>query len=327
MNSAIQYSFTQPTADIAEAVFQLKQQVYGVSTSLRQRWDWEFIHHPRSSEIRFYCAFQDGQLVGLTVRQPVTLLVNGASQTVFFASLSMVRPDMRGQGIIQKLYMLAAEESKAIQFSKGTAQGMYTVLKKIGYRDIMPNTFQSCIIDPVKWVLQRFFNRPVEVIKDIVPDDLLSDMLLHGEIPDDVADIICDGVRKDAQYLNWRYRSIPHKRYHLFLRRVGGKPVSFLVVRFSGNCAYLVDIIWDVNAADEPSTSIAIAKKFSRRMGASKITAWGTHRRLRSTLRKQGFYCMKETPHFSFFSPSALVEGISWSDLNFVHGEGDIDYL
>ncbi len=327
MSSGIIYKSVQPSVAISEAVFSLQEQVYGDSTALRQRWEWEFMNHPKQAEIKLYCAEYNGQLVGLTVRHPVFLQVQDARVPACFASNSMVRPDMRGQGIIQNLYQQAAEDGGDIQLSKGTAEGMYSVLKKFGYQDVIPNTYQVCILDPVKWVVQRFFNKPGRALKEVNESVALYNIILHGEIPDDVTEICCDGVLKDAQYLAWRYRKIPHKQYHIYIRRVAGSPVSFLVLRYSGNCAYLVDIIWDKNLADEPAATIRIAKKEARRMGASKMVAWATHKKVRTALRNQVFFDRSESPHFSYYCLSNKADGISWNDMNFVHGDGDLDYL
>ncbi len=327
MNNSISYSACQPSPDLSERIFVLHQQVYGDSTAFRQRWEWEFIKHPRNSEIILFCAERDGQLVGVTVRHPVTLKVDDKLIPAWFASNSMVRTDMQGQGIMRNLYLQAIEETGAIQFSKGTAEGMYEVLKKIGYQEIVPNTYQTALINPFKWAVQRFLHLPDRRIQKDSCEGNHHSTRLAGVIPDDVDQIRCNGILKDARYLAWRYCTIPHKRYNLYLRRVDGKPVSFFALRYSGNTAYLVEFIWDSKATDEPSASVNIAKKEARRMGACKMIAWTASDRLRNTLGQNGFFSRKESPHFSYFSPSGYAESIAWSKLAFVHGDGDIDYL
>ena len=327
MSGLITYSVRQPSVHLAESVFQLHEQVYGDATALRQRWNWEFMQHPRHAEIRTYCAEQGGCLVGFTARHPVTLSVQGQPLAAWFASNSMVHPSMRGQGIIRTLYMQALEDAGAVQLSKGTAEGMYAVLKKIGYREITPNTYQVCILDPFRWLLQRLGGLSSSSLQADEAEAHPHLLRLAEKIPEDIAAIRCDGILKDASYLTWRYCTIPHKRYNLYLRRVDGKPVSFFALCYNGTTAYLVEFIWDNRVTDEPSTSISIAKREARRMGACKMVSWTASERLRNTLGQNGFFNRNETPHFSYFCPSGCADSIAWSKLAFVHGDGDIDYL
>jgi GNAT superfamily N-acetyltransferase len=327
MSGLITYSVRQPSVDLAESVFQLHEQVYGDATALRQRWNWEFMQHPRHAEIRTYCAEQGGCLVGFTARHPVTLSVQGQPLAAWFASNSMVHPSMRGQGIIRTLYMQALEDAGAVQLSKGTAEGMYAVLKKIGYREIMPNTYQVCILDPFRWLLQRLSGLSSSSLQTDEAEAHPHLLRLAEKIPEDIAAIRCDGILKDADYLTWRYRTIPHKKYALYVRRVNGRPVSFLALRQAGGTVYLVDLIWDQQAQDEPHATISTAKQEARKMGAYKLIAWSDHRMLRSALKSKLFFERSDTPYFSYALPANSCENLVFRDISFTHGDGDIDYL
>lgn len=329
MNSdEIKYSVYQPSKDLLDRLSTFFEKVYGNSKSFKQRSCWEFLQYPSRLQVRIYCAEVGEELVGITVRHAVEVMCHGEIITACFASNSMVHPEYRGKGIIRILYKMAAD-SGGLQFSKGTALGMYNVLKSFGYKDVIPNTYQVCLVAPVKWVLQKIGVRfPTQAGKDIFLINGYSELVNISENLQGLCDRSKrDGVVKDYQYLRWRYIDIPHKSYRLFLRMINDIPVSLVVLRITGNTVYLVDLLWDSNTEDEPESSVVFAKKFARHAGGSKLVAWATLNAVRNALKKNSFIDRGETPKFSFFSDQLNNAAIEWSSMHFVHGEGDIDYL
>jgi GNAT superfamily N-acetyltransferase len=315
-----------------EAIFRLFERVYGNSRAIRDRWEWEFHRHPRAEEIALWVAESTEGPVGMTVRMPVTLAIRGEIRRGCFASNSMVDPAYRGCGIIGELYDRAAETG-VIQLSKGTAAGMYKVLKRMGYRDILPNTFQVRLLAPLRWVWGKISkNRPEAAIArsegpitpfrqiDRFPEefDRFAFRAVSGE---------CGGIFKNADHMNWRYLDTPHWSYRAYLRESNNGIVSSVVLRISGSSATLVDILWDPDQRDEPAISVRFARKASLCLGAVKLVAWGSAQALRRELRSQLFFENSETPHFSFRYPGGDGEAIDWSSVNIVHGDGDAEYL
>jgi len=326
----IKYSAYPPSKELLGRFCTLFEKVYGNSELFKQRSEWEFLQYPSRLEVRIYCAEVGEELVGVTVRHSVELMYRGESLTACFASNSMVNPEYRGRGIIRILYKMVANAG-GLQISKGTAPGMYNVLKSFGYKDVMPNTYQVCIINPIKWVLQKIGVRCQPLIPAGKERFLISG---YSEIDNITKNLqgLCDrskrdGVVKDYQYLRWRYIDIPHKSYRLFLRMIDDIPVSLVVLRSTGNTVYLVDLLWDSNTEDEPESSVVFAKKFARHAGGSKLVAWATLNTVRNALQKNSFIDRGETPKFSFYNCHTNIGAIEWSSMHFVHGEGDIDYL
>jgi hypothetical protein len=322
----LHYTVVPPSSEISEEVFRLYSRIYGDPQGFINRWEWEFMQHPRSRDIALYCAKLDGELTGITVRHPVTILYRGQLIEARFASNSMVIPEARGRGIIRELYQMAAANG-ALQLSKGTATGMYTVLKKIGYRDIFPSTFQINYLRPFRLLLRKLLGMQapgsLQEIKSLNTDAMSQ----VDTIPEDIASMsVPDGIIKDVAYLCWRYIAIPHKQYRIFVRRVAGNLVSLLILRADGSTVYLVDSIWNRDCHDEPATSLSFAKEVAMRMGASRLKAWCTASEVRSALGRLGFVDKGESPRFSYYSTDPALS-IDWHRLNLTHGEGDIDYL
>lgn len=318
-----------PSRELLDRYCTLFEAVYGSSEALSRRVEWEFLRYPSRMPIKFYCAEAGGKIVAVTVRIPLEILCQGRVITAYFATNSMVHPEYRGKGLAKALYKMAADTG-GLQLSKGTADGMYKILKKIGYQDIVPNTYQVCIISPIKWLLWRvgFKSLPIK-------SSGLNSFQVAGyaELHDISGDLQCflershrDGIIKDCQYLSWRYLDIPHRSYRLFLRKSDDLPISLVVTRIAGNTMYLVDLIWDTKVQDEPEASLAFTKKFARHAGVSKLIAWATLQTLRNALSANNFYDRGESPNFSCYS-AQMDKEIEWSSLHIVHGDGDIEYL
>jgi GNAT superfamily N-acetyltransferase len=315
-----------------ETIFRLFERVYGNSRAIRDRWEWEFHRHPRAEEIALWVAESTEGPVGMTVRMPVTLAIRGEIRRGCFASNSMVDPAYRGCGIIGELYDRAAETG-VIQLSKGTAAGMYQVLKRLGYRDIQPNTFQVCLLAPFRWALGRVTKVRSAVTEE--SDESYSGSFRRIDLFTEAFDRFArkamtgdyGGMVKDADYMNWRYIDTPHRRYRAYVRESEGEIVSSVVLRISGSTATIVDLLWDPRQRDELAAAIKFARKASRRLGAVKLVAWGSAQVLRRELRRQLFFENSETPHFSFRYPGGDGVAIDWSNVHVVHGDGDAEYL
>lgn len=325
----VSYSIVTPSPQALTRIGSLFEGVYGSADDFRLRCRWEFLQYPASG-IKVYFAEVNGQLVGVTVRHPAEITYGGDIRRAFFASNSMVLPEYRGKGIISALYVMAAAGGD-LQLSKGTADGMYCILKQIGYQDIVPDTFQICLLNPLAWVLQRCGINAGGKCSS-TPLSFSTGEFSEVFRIDDTMQEFCsrvwrNGIRKDATYLQWRYFDIPHKTYRVFLRKIGGMPASLVVLRTAGATAYLVDLLWDDKFPDEPNSSVVFAKKAALGLGSNKIIAWTTLIRLRSVLRKNLFFERGESPHFSWYCTCPDTEPLDWSKLHIVHGDGDIEYL
>jgi len=311
-----------------EPIFSLFERVYGDSEPLRRRWQWEWLQHPQSGKIQINVAEQGERLVGMTVRMPLTLLVGGQRLTGWTAGNSMVDPACRGEGIISQLYERANCNGE-LQVSKGTASDMRRQLQKMGYVRALPDTYQVCLLNPLRWLKQKMgiFDCKSDVDK-VLSLDGFEDFEFIDLFPEEVQGFPVHNAivpEKTVKWLNWRYVDIPHREYRIVMRRDGESPVSWCVLRFSGQAAYLVDFRWDLTRRDEPARTIRYAKLLAKKFGATKLTVWSSSRTLRRVLTTAKFFNRKDSPAFNYLDPGAVLpRGMEFA---FVHGDGDIDYL
>jgi len=320
-----------------EAYFSLYRKVYKDLSSLTRRWQWEYRENPFADDIKFMVTRSGDRLVAATTRLPFDIAIDGRVHRAYFSVDSMVDPDFRRMGIMERLYEDAAQ-TMPLLYSKGTMPGMYKLLMKIGYRPIVPNTFLVCYLRPFQLIMKRLGlcgNRNVKenaihdgsTVKELIP------IKRYGEQFDSFIDSISEGfysrVVKDSKYMNWRYVGVPHKKYYSFYARNGQGNISAVVVMsVKGNTGKIVDIHWDASNTHEPGRTISLSKTYLRRMGCAKVLCWCTYKSLRASLKNKYFYDRGETPRFSVYSTSMDLSRLSSGNrFHFMDGDGDHDIL
>lgn len=299
-------------------------------------WNWKYVKNPESSGIRMIVAIVDEKIVGTTTRMPFDLLVNNEVRKAYFNVDSMVHPDYRRLGIMQSLYGYTAS-AMPIQYSKGTNPGMYHLLKKNGYRDVLPNTFMVNYLSIPKLLLRKIniytpkMVAPTEMYKKAGQEGEFKYVERYGQEFDEFWRRVSTGydgiLVKNSEYMNWRYKGIPNREYHAFYRKKSGRIISAVVMRIKEVSGSIVDVLWDTNERDEPFNTIRFCVDFLRRSGALKVTCWGTLEALRKSLGKNGFQDQNETPRFSVFARSDIDAFASGGKIHFVEGDGDSEYL
>jgi len=319
--------------DSVEDLFTLATLVFGDAALYRKRWAWSYEQNPNRERYLILVAESEGRLVGATSRLPVKLRLGGSVVDGAFNANSMVHPEFRGRGIMERLYRMSAERVPVL-CSKGPLPDMYRLLMKLGYRAMQPDTFVKSILMPRRWLEARLFKRQYHgAWVDHQPDGSGIESIARFPAAFDVlADRFCGSagcaVRKDAAYLNWRYFANPVQSYRAFVGTSGGETVSFVVVSGREGLARIVDIGWDEHADGEPDRTIAFARRYLRRCGFTTVMCWATLPSLRRALGRQRFVPRDEVLRFSMYSAAHepyLAEAAS--RLHFVDGDGDSEYL
>ena len=312
----------------------LANATYGDASKIICRWQWETVENPLCREVKVFGAKHSSMLVGATVRLPFVLELERRQVHTAFSVNSMVHPDFRRLGIMESLYYESLKHFPVL-FSKGTMPGMYKLLLKIGYQPLLPNTTLTSVLAPMKWIGWRTgIYHPVSELKSNTYKNSENFRIVKsfGDEFDEfwgrAKATLRATVVKNQAYMNWRYFQIPHRKYVAFYRYHGGTIVSCFVLGHIGSTGKIVDILWDQNQKDEPSFSIKFAKSFLKKCGFIKASCWCTYAPLRNALKHHLFVDRGETPHFSYISKNDKVQfGNIASDLHFVEGDGDAEYL
>lgn len=329
----MKYRIFDTTSENVDHLFALFEATYGDSVDYKNRWQWEYEEHPDKEHFKVFVAESGGSLVGATTRLPVFLTVRGQSLRAAFNCNSMVHPDYRRKGIMEKLYTQSASVIPVL-LSKGTMPAMYRLLKRMGFTDVEPNNFMVALISPFRWLFWRLgLYRPVPAFQAI---SLEEDMEFRDVVRYDVTfdqffeNISCQYdtlISKDADYMNWRYVNNTLKEYKTIQRVVAGRIVSSVVLAASGSHLRIVDLLFDSTEANEPERTLRFVRDYARKCGFLKLICWTTDKDLRRTLKKHWFWSRKETPQFTMFSLKYSPEEIMSGRVAFFEGDGDAEYL
>ena len=327
------YEITSFNDNLYNDLRQLYEETYGKTIGMEKRWKWEWACNPNKDDNRIYVAESDDCIAGATYRWPFELITDGRKIKTAFSVNSMVHPNFRRMGIMEKLYKKSFDDFP-ILFSKGTMPGMYRLLLKIGYLPLAPNTIFTSIVSPFCWMIWRIGLKKISPRIDKLSETDFSEyklILRFDEKFDQFFTKIHKSfygiINKNKEYMNWRYFDIPIRKYKIFNRVVDSKIVSYIVLGSAGSTGKIVDLLWDHDQKDEPRKSIRFAKRFFRKSGFIKVSCWCTYTKLRESLKKQFFFDRGETPNFSYYSkdPNFTIDDVG--KYHFVDGDGDFEYL
>jgi GNAT superfamily N-acetyltransferase len=313
-------------------LIELKEAAFGTPID-RNRWEWQYMNSPFSTDIRVFVAECGNELAGSTTRLPFDIRRRGETVRAYFSVDSMVHPRYRRRGIMKSLYRHTAD-AMPLLYSKGTNPGMYELLMDFGYRVVFPNTYLVNYLSRWKIAFSRYnLFTPKSVFPDLWAMKVGFEPIRNfGREFDDfwegVADAYPGIVVKNSAYMNWRYVDIPHKKYHLYYKLKEGRIVCALVLRTGGYACWIVDLIWDPGVSDEPGATLRAWVRALKEQGYLKVICWGTLRQFRDSLTRAGFVDRGETPRFSVFSsPETIASHADGATLHFVEGDGDSEYL
>lgn len=313
-------------------LIRLKEAAFGAPVD-RNRWEWQYMRSPFSSDIRVFVAECGKELAGSTTRLPFDIRRGGETVRAYFSVDSMVHPGYRRRGIMKSLYQQTAD-AMPLLYSKGTNPGMYELLMDFGYRVVLPNTYLVNYLSRWKIAFSRYnLYTPNPVFSDLwAKNEGFETVRNFGREFDDfwegVAGAFPGIVVKNSAYMNWRYVDIPHRKYQSYYRVRAGRIQSVLVLRTGGYACWIVDLIWNPLTGDEPAATLQTWAQALKKMGYLKVICWGTLRPFRDALTRSRFVDRGDSPRFSVFSsPETIAVHADGAPLHFVEGDGDSEYL
>ena len=316
-----------------EKLFQLFQSCYGYKIN-EIRWEWQYLKYPYAEHSRIYIAEDNGKVVGATSQFLAKVKIYKTIYNVYFGFDSMVHPDYRRRGIMNKLYENIVEEIP-ITYARGTNPGMYKMRINFGFKPVIPSNYLVSLLSLTKWlgVKYNIYNHRKSQLKSLpyFSDDFTKIKTFGPEFDDFQKRTFdkLDGVWiKDANYMNWRYAEVPHIKYHIFYRKKNSKIVSFFVLRSQNEIGKIVDLLWDPSEKDESSIIIRFSKKYLKKMGCYKMFCWTTNEKLQEILKRNSFYDRGDTPNFSVYAPNDQINLFSNAgNIHFVDGDFENEFI
>src|SRR4029453_12757745 len=109
-------------------------------------------------------------------------------------------------------------------------------------------------------------------------------------------------VRRDAQYLNWKFVSAPPIRYVIPALRRENRNVGYAVYRHfgepRGRVTVLVDFLVDPDDLAGVGTLLGWIHREARQADSDKIRTFAMHAGFRRVLKRAGYFQVKSTVQF-----------------------------
>ena len=296
----------------------LYRRVFGhdAADANRLRWDWQYRRNPaaRRGEPLIWVAREGGSVVGQYAAMPVIANVDGREIDAAWGMDVMVAPERQRQGLGEQLARtwdrnvgaalgLVLSESSHRLFQKlrwpdlGNVPSLVKPLSRRALRRATWSRTLNRLISALTlpWVLLVARPRPVteeiRVIRQF--DDRFT------ELWNRLSSKFAFAVRRDAQYLNWKYVQPPHVRYHIAALVRGNRADGYIVYRHAreplGRTTRLVDLLAD--PADEAGV-LALLRwldREARSADSDRIRTYITHGGFRRLLKKSGYYQTKSS--------------------------------
>lgn len=296
-------------------------------------WDWKFRTNPFGRQIML-CLHEDTTPVVMFAGLPYPATCNKKNVFVTHAVDNMSHPSFRGAISGRKgLFVQTAELFLQSYAGPDRSVFVYGFPGQRHYRlgKIMLNYTQlpggiAYLEADVKDLFRRFqvFSGRIRQVK---PEHPIFDQLIHS-----LASTYPFVVRRDAQFMQWRFGLHPVHRYELWTAYtfVGQRPKGYAVVKTEDNQAVVVDVMLE----GDQKTIHAFWSRLARRLaeqGIQKLKTWlpGGHFMVRM-LQGCGFVLRTEPIGFV---PAAVERtfdpklDFSWAAKNMYYTMADGDLL
>lgn len=259
-------------------------------------WQWRYADNPRgfTTEVVASC---DGKVCAHAASLPTDLVVSEMVHRGAQYSDLLTREDVRGRGIMEsavpKLHDLNHAKGVEVEFAFPSVAGE-KVVRKAGFVDLPVQMGQyELIADPDRFFgnvkfggIKKIAYSGIKVLKgNKVRDDPTLEVVESTTFPEDTEALVARFqkaftfvLRRDLEYLRWRYAEPRGGHFRLLFARRGGATVGFMVLRpytIEGR-AYMdiADLVAEVGDGAAISALVREGTRVCREEGSSLIQTW-----------------------------------------------------
>ncbi len=221
----------------------------------------------------------------------------------------MVAPERQRQGLGEILFQTWDRHSGA-SLGMGLSVGSHRLFRKLKWPDVGP---VPCLIKPLS---PRAFARPgwpaaangaLSMMVAPVVALLRTRACVHPDVHrfehfdarftdlwQRVRSKFDFAVRRDAEYLEWRYVQSPHHRYSLITFERGERIEGYAAFRHTrearGRVTALVDFLCDPDDQETTRALLRVVEHDARQAGSDKIRAFVMNRSFRKVMQRLGYF-------------------------------------
>lgn len=337
----------------AEQLFALYRDVFGEALveSSRHRWRWQYLDNPHTGPDgpEIWVARDASGPLGQYASMPVRLWWGGRELRSSWGMDVFLRPEARGRGVGARLFT-AWSDHVEVALGLGLTPSSYGLFKKLRYRDVGPVPFYERILDPGAIARRRLGGVLGHLAAPLLGAALA---LLHperrapGSAEIEIRPVTGFGpeydtlwervrssyamcVRRDAAYLDWKYRRCPNRRYDVREARRQGELAGYCVTREDDHrglrLGWLLDVFSDAGDTAVREALIGSALEGFRAAGVARAQAFSLHAGLGRDLERRGFRRRKSPMQFCVRARVAS-EGVfeRLDDWQVMFGDSDMD--
>lgn len=282
-----------PIRDLYESVFDLPKS--------REFWRWRYLDNPTGRvAILLAVSEEDSSLVGQYTLCPLAMKLGGQDVIGALSLDTMVHPAFRRQGMLTRLaedlYRDVAEEGVPLVYGFPNEQSHHGLVKYLGWvdlvetlpiyvrpldfssllRQVLPSEFLTRLAAPVAQLAYKIALRPrasesnrYTVSMPVSFDGRVDELWQQAR---EIAPIL---VRRDRDFLNWRYTAHPESDYTILCIEDGDALVGYSVLRIQElaglQAGFVADLLVRPGADDAVDALLEAAVQHSQAEGCAMV--------------------------------------------------------
>jgi GNAT superfamily N-acetyltransferase len=308
-------------AEDREATDALYRRVFGADAAeaSRLRWEWQYRKNPNNpGHIPLIWVAREGKaIIGQYATMPVALNIKGQDVSGSWGMDVMVAPERQRQGLGEALFG-TWDRHVGAALGLGLSPSSHKLFQKLRWPEIGPIPFF------VKPLTRRALRRPewpmpvnrlvsavtlpyVKYAARMRP--MLGEVRLIRRFDQSFNDLwqrvgpkFDLAVRRDADYLQWKFVTPPHVRYTIAALQRDSGAAGYIVYRHTheprGRVTLIVDFLVDPDDADGLVTLLRWVDREARAADSDKIRCFCLNDGFGRVLRHEGYSSVKSSLQF-----------------------------
>jgi len=245
-------------------ILALFRNVFGKPMS-QNYWDWRFMKNPTGLFL-IYLAWDGDELAAHYAVSPVTISIEGSEFLTALSMTTMTHPSYRSRGLFRSLaegiYNAMFEQGLSFVWGFPNTISHRAFIRELAWKDIYEiPMFRKSLKD----------NRPLPSL----PVNVEESKDFHSGFDEFWAKVSSQYkilVKRDSQFLQWRYGSNPKHRYNAIVYCEKGKLHGYAVYKRYENDVDLVDLL---STNDEVSIALIVGVILSAmRKNCNFVNCW-----------------------------------------------------
>ena len=279
-----------------------------------RRWHWQYFCNPNAREPQIWIARDAGSIVGQYATMPVRLAVGDKEVDASWGMDVMVAPERQRQGLGEKLFQTWDRHTGA-SLGMGLSVSSHRLFRKLKWPDMGA---VPCLVKPLtpRALRRPRWPRAANVAMSLLGSIAVPVLRERGPVDPDVRKIehfdarftdlwqrvaprFAFAVRRDAEYLEWKYVDPPHLDYSIVALDRGGRIDGYAVVRHADEARARVTSLVDFLADPEDTLAVEAllrsVERDARHARSDKIRTFVMNAAFRRALGKRGYFRVAST--------------------------------